>query len=627
MSPEQVSATGSEIDSTTDVYSLGLMLYALLSGKAPHEFKQLPLPEVVRMIRELDPPLMGTIDRRFHGDIETIVAKSLEKERSRRYPFPGALRDDINRHLAHEPIHARPSSAWYRLKKFSRRNRTSLAIIGALSIGMIGTTWFALQAWKSSAIAMKERAAALSEAYVARIIAAGDAIKEFDVAQAQVQLEAAPKSLRGWEWRHLASRLDISLSKQELSPSHRSNAASSSDGLFVQHSDAQSTIVMDLNNREVMRIDYPWPVQFVNPARILGDEARISVFAESRLRVVTQAGQVLLDLEPPKPYLGRVDRFSCDLKLFAMAWRDHRDIVELYDLETGTRLRSFKGHTGRIYGLCFSADGKQIASSGEDGTVRLWETESGKELQVCLGNQGNVWSVAFRPDGKRIVSASADGTVRQWSTETGKEVAAPFERHQGDVICACYHPNGLQIASSSHDRTIRIWDSETAKQRLALYGPTHASTTLSFDASGQVMASGGDSSTVRFWNAKEDEANPFVLRGHDKYVYPAIVSPDGLWIASGGWDSKVNVWNVRTGQLTATRFYNDHPMKSLAFTPDSSSIITIARTTPYFRRWNFQTDEIVFEKVTESLREVPATLAVSPDGLHLVSAGLSGSQV
>ena len=423
MSPEQVSAKGSEIDSTTDVYSLGLMLYALLSGKAPHEFKQLPLPEVVRMIRELDPPLMGTIDRRFRGDIETIVARSLEKERARRYPFPGALRDDINRHLAHEPIHARPSSAWYRLKKFSRRNRTSLAIIGALSIGMIGTTWFALQAWQSSAIAMKERAAALSEAYVARIIAAGDAIKEFDVAQAQVQLEAAPKSLRGWEWRHLASRLDISLSKQERSPSHRSNAASSSDGLFVQHSDAQSTIVMDLNNREVMRIDYPWPVQFLNPARILGDEARISVFAESRLRVVTQAGQVLLDLEPPKPYLGRVDRFSGDLKLFAMAWRDHRDIVELYDLETGTRLRSFKGHTGRIYGLCFSADGKQIASSGEDGTVRLWETESGNELQVCFGHQGNVWSVAFRPDGKRIVSASADGTVRQWSTETGKEVA------------------------------------------------------------------------------------------------------------------------------------------------------------------------------------------------------------
>ncbi len=178
MSPEQVSAKASEIDARTDVYALGLILYELVSGTRAYQLNQLPLPEVARTIREKEPLPLGTLDRRLRGDIETIVSKSIEKDRTRRYASAGELRDDILRHLAHESIHAKPASALYRLKKFGRRNRTSMTIVGLLILGMIGTSGFAGLALHKSAIADKEKAAALIEAYVARLSVASSALED-----------------------------------------------------------------------------------------------------------------------------------------------------------------------------------------------------------------------------------------------------------------------------------------------------------------------------------------------------------------------------------------------------------------------------------------------------------------
>lgn len=626
MSPEQVSAKSSEIDSRTDVYALGLMLYDLLSGHRPYELNHLPLPEAARLIREFDPPRLGTLDVHLRGDIETIVAKALEKDKTRRYPTPGALRDDIFRHLAHEAIHARPPSGIYRLIKFSRRNRTVVSIIGTLILGLIGTTWFAFQSWQNFVLANKEKTAALMEAYIARLSVANSALEGYDVSAAKAHLDATPPQLRGWEWRHLTSRLDISQHHQELSPQHLAHAVLSPDGLYAQYSNARSTSIRNVDDREIIRFDYPWPVSYVSTVAMQGTEARAYVVAEGRHRVVTQTGRVLLDLEPPKQFLGRAAAFSRDLKFFAMSWIDQNNDIEIFDLETGHFLRRFLGHTGRIYGMSFSDNGELFASSGEDGTVRLWDTSTGQQLHVCRGHTGNVWSVSFRSDGKRVVSASADGTVRQWLTDSGNAIGNSFNRHQGDVTIAVYDPQGSRIASAAHDRTIRLWNAESQKELMVLYGAKQT-TTLNFSPSGQQLASGDHTSFARFWNAAEQDASPFLLQGHNKSVYPAVVSPDGLWIASGGWDTKAIVWNAKTGQLFSTMENKDSPVKSLAFSPDSLSIVTIAAQVPYFRRWNFRTDETVAEKVTDRIREVPATVAISPDGLHLASAGLTGAQV
>jgi serine/threonine protein kinase len=143
MSPEQVMGDPTAIDEQTDVYSLGVVLYELLTGDLPHDLRNRPIPESVRTIREDEPTRLGSVDRRFRGDIETIVAKALGKEKTRRYGSAAELAADIRRYLDDEPIVARPASAMYNLRKFARRNKGLVgglvATFVVLLLGVAGT--------------------------------------------------------------------------------------------------------------------------------------------------------------------------------------------------------------------------------------------------------------------------------------------------------------------------------------------------------------------------------------------------------------------------------------------------------------------------------------------------------
>src|ERR1700729_4077243 len=131
MSPEQMLGDPLEVDTRTDVYSLGVMLYQLLSGRLPHDVNRKPLHEAVRTIREEDPAPLSSISRTCRGDIETIVFKALEKDKARRYASAAALAEDIQHYLNHEPIAARPPSATYQLRKFAQRHRAWVTGVAA----------------------------------------------------------------------------------------------------------------------------------------------------------------------------------------------------------------------------------------------------------------------------------------------------------------------------------------------------------------------------------------------------------------------------------------------------------------------------------------------------------------
>jgi serine/threonine protein kinase len=127
MSPEQVTGDPLVVDTRSDVYALGVILYELLAGKLPYAVDRKLLPEAVHVIREDEPARLSSINRTYRGDIETIVAKALEKDKARRYGSAAAFASDIRRYLADEPITARRPSASYQLQKLARRHKALVA--------------------------------------------------------------------------------------------------------------------------------------------------------------------------------------------------------------------------------------------------------------------------------------------------------------------------------------------------------------------------------------------------------------------------------------------------------------------------------------------------------------------
>jgi eukaryotic-like serine/threonine-protein kinase len=140
MSPEQASGDPDAVDTRSDVYSLGVVLYELLTGKLPYAIERAPVHEAVRMIREDEPSRLSTHVRTLRGDVETIVLKALEKDRERRYARAQELADDIRRYLTDQPIQARPPSTWYQFSKFAHRNKILVAASGAVLASLaVGT--------------------------------------------------------------------------------------------------------------------------------------------------------------------------------------------------------------------------------------------------------------------------------------------------------------------------------------------------------------------------------------------------------------------------------------------------------------------------------------------------------
>ena len=150
MSPEQCAADPHDIDTRSDVYALGIILYEMLGGRLPYDLTATPVYELPRVIREVSVAHLGTLDKALRGDVETIVEKALEKDRERRYQSALALADDIERHLKHEPILARPPSVTYRFSKFVRRQRVPLVVVSALLLVLALAVRFKIEAQQAA---------------------------------------------------------------------------------------------------------------------------------------------------------------------------------------------------------------------------------------------------------------------------------------------------------------------------------------------------------------------------------------------------------------------------------------------------------------------------------------------
>ena len=181
--------------------------------------------------------------------------------------------------------------------------------------------------------------------------------------------------------------------------------------------------------------------------------------------------------------------------------------VRLWNTIMGQYIRTITGHTSPVNSICFSPDGKTIASAAghwvtdEDFTVQLWNTTTGQHLKTLKGHTNNVKSVCFSPDGKTIASASWDNTVRLWDATTGKHIRT-LTGHTFYVNSVRFSPDGKTIASASYDKTVRLWNPATGQHLKTFTGHTSSVNNVCFSPDGRTIASGGRDGTILLWDTR-----------------------------------------------------------------------------------------------------------------------------
>jgi WD40 repeat protein/predicted Ser/Thr protein kinase len=613
MSPEQASGDPAGIDRRGDVYVLGVLLYELLGHRLPYSLDGLPLPEAVRLIREKEPSRLGSLDGRLRGDVETIVAKALEKDPARRYASACELAADIRRHLSHEPIRARPPSALYQLRKFARRHRALVAVVLGIAVALVaGTVVSFLYAVRADHNARLAR----YETYRARLAAATAALSHHDVADAARQLEAASQELRGWEWHHLHARLDdcaAALPAREAlrrDPSGFRLAAFTPDAAFV--TDDKGRRIFSIPRRGV-----PGGWCTIHSA----DDATW-LFAEivdrpgGVIRLLESTGRERLLRLPPGHQGARMMHFSPDGKRLAVL-QDNTSI-SICDV-TACRETAYlvARHRGSFNGMAFSEDGGRLALATDSPAVSVWDLDTGRVVELHT-HMPRVMGVAFHPRGDRLLTGSPDGTVRQWDLRTCREAELPYERHQGDVWAVAFSPDGQRVASAGQDRTVRLWRANDRQDEAVLHGHTGIVVGLAFSRDGRQLASWDRAIVVRLWDTAPDATLP-VLRGHTSYVYPAAFTPDGRRIVSGSWDGAVRFWDAATGLPIGAPLPHDGHVRALALSPDSTRLVAMGDGTDGLRVWDVATQRPV---ATYRTAEKEAwAIAYRPGGAHIAVRG------
>ena len=266
--------------------------------------------------------------------------------------------------------------------------------------------------------------------------------------------------------------------------------------------------------------------------------------------------------------------------------------LKVWDMDSGTELRTLTGHTGEVSGCAYSPDGRWIVSASNDDKLKVWDADTGAVLRTLTGHFGSVYSCAFSPDGRRIASASSDHTVRVWDADSGvclrtnssrplnQMISARGEAirdFQSDYVSAygcAFSPDGRRIVSANDDNTLMLWDADSrAVLRMNSNRPLnpqigqlwdvnssavlrtltgHAGQVLgcAFSPDGRRIVSASVDSTLKEWDT-ESGACLRTLTGHSAAVRGCSFSPDGRWIVSASIDQTLRVWDVDNGRTLA----------------------------------------------------------------------------
>jgi WD40 repeat protein len=281
-----------------------------------------------------------------------------------------------------------------------------------------------------------------------------------------------------------------------------------------------------------------------------------------------------------------VEAIKAKQKLKKVIWvdTDTRKTVESAlrkAVNSAVEYNRLSGHEADVENVIFSPNGKLIATTSWDKTVKLWNL-SGKLIHTLEGHTSGIQDAAFSPDGETIATASWDKTVKLWHTN-GK-LLQTFIGHTSNVYDVTFSPDGKIIASASNDKTIKLWDRKGTIIK-TFTGHTAPVNGIAFSPDGKTIASASTDKTIKLWNI--DGKVIKTLKSHQEVVQQVVFSPDGKTLATASFDGTVKLWNVENGNLINTFTGHQDQVRSVSFSPDGK-IIASAATDSTIKLWDVE---------------------------------------